>query len=70
MTDPIQRRVFRAWLEDWEKPLLKNNDPVAETRLRVKYQGLVFFDPGNLTIYSVYSGNLEYRKGRGMVGGV
>ena len=63
MTDPIQRRVFRAWLEDWEKPLLKNNDPVAEARLRVKYQGLVFFDPDNQTIYSVYSGNLEYRKG-------
>ena len=42
MTDPIQRHVFRAWLEDWEKPLLKNNDPVAEARLKVKYQGLVF----------------------------
>ena len=43
--------------------MLKNNDPVAEARLRVKYQGLVFFDPDNQTIYSVYSGNLEYRKG-------
>ncbi len=64
LSDPVQRCVFRAWLEDWEKPLLKNNDPVAEARLRVKYQGLVFFDPDNKTVYSVYTGNLEYRKGR------
>ncbi len=68
--DPIQRCVFRAWLEDWEKPLLKNNDSVAKARLQVKYQGLVFCDPDNQTIYSVYSGNLEYRKGRDVVGGV
>jgi hypothetical protein len=63
-TNPIQRRVFRAWLEDWEKPFLENNDSVADARLRVKYLGLVFFDPDNQTIYSVYPGNLEYRKGR------
>ena len=63
-TNPIQRPVLRAWLEDWEKPLLNNNDPVAEARLRVKYQGFVFFDPDNQTIYSVYPGNLEYHKGQ------
>ena len=45
--------------------MLKNNDPVAEARLRVKYKGLVFFYPDNQTICSVYCGNLEYRKGRG-----
>ena len=69
MTDPIQRRVFRAWLEDWEKPLLKNNDPVAEARLRVKYQGLLFltliiklFIQCTLEIWSIAKD--------GMVGGV
>ncbi len=44
--------------------MLKNNDPVAKARLRVNYQGLECFDPDNQTIYSVYSGNLEYCKGR------
>jgi hypothetical protein len=63
-TNPIQRSDFKAWLEDLEKPFLENNDPVAEARLRVKYLGLVFFDLDNQTIYSVYPGNLEYRKGQ------
>ena len=42
----------------------KNNDPVAEAWLRVKYQDLVFFDPDNQTVYSMYGGNLEYQKGQ------
>ena len=34
---------FRAWLEDWEKPLLKNNVVVAEVRLLEKYKDLTCF---------------------------
>ena len=49
--------------------MLKNNDPVAEARLRVKYQGLVFFDPDNQTIHSVSLEIWSIAK-EGMVGGV
>lgn len=58
------RRIFHSWIEDWEEPLLKKNDPVAEARLKVKYQGLVFYDPDNEAMYTVFDGNLEFRKGR------
>ncbi len=42
---PAQTRIFHAWLEDWEKPLLKKNCPVAESRLLEKYKGLVMYNP-------------------------
>ena len=60
----VPRRLFHAWIEDWEEPLLKKNDPVAEARLKVKYQNLVFYDPDNKAMYTIFDGNLEYRKGR------
>ena len=34
----VARRLFYAWIEDWEEPLLKKNKPVAQARLKVKYQ--------------------------------
>ncbi len=33
-------RVFRAWVEDWEKEAIKSNDAVAEVRLLEKYKDL------------------------------
>jgi hypothetical protein len=60
----VARRLFHAWIEDWEEPLLKKNDPVAEARLKVKYQNLVFYDPDNKAMYTIFDGNLEYRKGQ------
>ena len=38
------KRIFRAWVEDWEKTLLKINDVIAEVRLLEKYKDLVFYD--------------------------
>ena len=34
-------RVFRAWVEDWEKEAIKSNDAVSEVRLLEKYKDLV-----------------------------
>ncbi len=28
----VARRLFYAWIEDWEEPLPKKNDPVASTK--------------------------------------
>lgn len=43
-TNAIPDHLFQAWLEDWEVPLLKNYDSVAEAKLKVQYQYLVFCD--------------------------
>ena len=59
------RRRFNAWLEDWEKPLLKKNDCVAEAKLLEKYKGLVLYDIDEEKTYTVYEKNMFYQKGRG-----
>jgi len=43
VTNP--RRIFNAWLEDWELISLKINDVVEEVKLFRKYGGLKWFDP-------------------------
>lgn len=59
---PAATRIFRAWVEDWEKELLQENDCVAEARLLEKYKNLVFFDPDNQTTFTIHDKNLEYQR--------
>ena len=47
-------RIFRAWIEDWEKLLIKKNFPVVEAHFLQKYQGLVMYDPDLDTTFTVY----------------
>ena len=42
-----QKRYFRFWIEDWEKPLRENNYPVARAKISEKYWGLVFCEIEN-----------------------
>ena len=58
------KRIFRAWIEEWEEDLLKKNDILAEVRLLEKYKDLVFYDPDNDCIYTVWHKNLEWQRGR------
>ena len=39
------------------------NDVVVEVKLLEKYKNLVFFDPDNECLYTVWHKNLEYRRG-------
>ncbi len=64
LKEPAQTRIFRAWLEDWEKPLLRKNCTVVEAILLEKYKGLVMFDPDVKTTFTVHDGNLEFHAGR------
>ena len=48
------KRIFRVWVEDWEKPLLKINEIIAEVRLLEKYKDLVLYDPDNDFVYTVW----------------
>lgn len=63
ISQPVRRRLFHAWIEDWEKDLLKKNDCVAEARLLEKYKDLVFFDPDNEILYTVSNENLDFHRG-------
>jgi hypothetical protein len=61
---PIER-IFRAWVEDWEKVARKKNDCVMEAKFLAKYKGLVFCDPDTGFVFKVWERNLEFRSGRG-----
>lgn len=65
LAEPVHTRTFHAWIEDWEKEILKKNDCVAEAMLLEKYKGLVFFDPDNNCSYTIWNKNLEFQRGRG-----
>jgi hypothetical protein len=36
-------RISRGWIEEWEVPLLNNNDQVVEAKLLPKYHGLKLY---------------------------
>ena len=63
LRQPKIHRLFRAWLEDWEKELLEVNDCVAEAWLLEKYRDLMLLDPDTNKTFKVCGGNLEYRRG-------
>jgi hypothetical protein len=43
----VPKRLFNAWIEDWEWDTMMKNDIVAMTRLLQKYGGLHWQDPDN-----------------------
>lgn len=59
------KRIFRAWVEDWEEADRKVNDCVAEARILAKYKHLVFHDPDTGGTFSIWEKNMEFRRGRG-----
>ncbi len=48
------KRIFRAWVEDWEEADRKVNDCVAEARILAKYKNLVFHDPDTGGTFSIW----------------
>ena len=66
LKEPANVRTFRGWIEDWERPLLVQNDPVAEAKLLAKYRGLRFFLPDDEVTYTICGDNLEYQRGSKM----
>ncbi len=47
LREPAVKRVFWAWVEDWEEEARKKNDCVAEAQLLAKNKGPVFRDPNS-----------------------
>ena len=58
------KRIFHAWVEDWEKPLLKINNVIAEVSFFGKYKDIVFHDTNNECVYTVWHKNLEWHRER------
>jgi len=63
------KRIFRAWVEDWEDEHLFKECCVSEALLLAKYRGLAFFDPDDFVTRIVEGKNLEWvKKVRGQKG--
>ena len=60
-----RNRIFRCWVEDWEKEARSKNDPVQEARLLQKYKDMRFYDLDNQVNYTIHPGNMEFQRGRG-----
>ena len=58
------KRIFRAWIEDWEYDCISNNDPVAEARLLEKYGGLRWLDLDENELIIADEGGMEWQGGR------
>jgi hypothetical protein len=46
-TPEVPKRLFNAWIEDWEWDLIHDKDSVAEAKLLHKYHGMKWIDPDN-----------------------
>ena len=43
----VPKRLFKAWMEDWEFDCLHDKDPVSKEKLLHKYGGLMWHDEDN-----------------------
>lgn len=55
-------RIFRCWVEEWEKECIKHNDPVSERKLLEKYKGMRFVDSDSYKVVTICDDALYWRK--------
>jgi hypothetical protein len=62
----VPKRLFKAWIEDWEWECIHDNDTVSETKLLTKYKGMRWIDPDveHLQVLVAVEDNMEYQGGR------
>ena len=53
-------KIFRAWVEDDEKKLIRTRGAAVEAKLLTKYSGMVLYDPDTKKTCTIHSGNLEW----------
>jgi hypothetical protein len=68
----VPKRLFKAWIEDWEWECIRNNDEVAEAKLLQKYGGMRWNDPdgdgGGRGMCIAVADNMEFQRGRNGAG--
>ena len=64
LKQPANKRIFRAWIEEWEEKMITDPDVVAEATLREKYKNLFFIDIDDKkkTVYRIHEKNLEFHR--------
>ena len=62
LKDKVVNRVFRVWMEEWEKECIQDKDEVAEVLLLERYKGLVFYDPEDKNTYMIETKNMAWYK--------
>jgi hypothetical protein len=64
----VPKRIFRAWIEDWEWDLIMVNDCLAEAKLLQKYQGLMWIDQDSpdedMELCVALENKMEFQGGR------
>jgi hypothetical protein len=55
-------RKVNAWVEDWEKEIMKKNDQLVEQKLLSKYENLEFVDQEDELRYRIIPENLDYKR--------
>jgi hypothetical protein len=66
---PIRpKRLFHAWLEDWEFDCIHHRDCVSEARLLQKYGGLKWMDPDEKVLCVAKENRMDYQGGRNGAG--
>ena len=64
LSDPVKRKL-RAYIEDWEKLLMKKDDQRSRTRLLAKYGGLSLYDIDTEKRYYIDDKEIHFVKGDG-----
>ena len=65
LQEPVTNRIFRAWVEDWEKEELLKCDPVIEARFLEKYKNLRFKFVDTGAVFTVAPQNAEFHRKKG-----
>jgi hypothetical protein len=66
----VPKRLFKAWIEEWEWDCIHRKDPVAEKKLLQKYGGMRWIDPDpdgsgrTRGMCIADAGNMEFQGGR------
>lgn len=63
LKQPKIHKIFRGWLEDWEKELLEINGCVVEARLLEMCRDLMFLDSDTIKTFKVWGFNLLLLRG-------
>ena len=59
--EPVQAKIFNAWIQYWESNILITRDQENELQLFQKYKKIRFFDDEENQIYMIAPENLEFK---------
>jgi hypothetical protein len=64
----VPKRLFKAWIEDWEWDCIHDNDVVSQAKLLQKYGGLSWIDPDEEELCISKEEEMDFQGGRNGAG--